>query len=91
MFDMVRCMLLDLVYHLFIGEMLPSMLSSFKNDYHRDDTKRSSSLEVISGKVPIIQYIVVFGLPCQTWRDPQGKSLNLTHSYIMGNDEGTKY
>ena len=54
--------------------------------------KRASPLEVLTGKVPSQQDIVVFGSPRQVWRDPLQKSLkaHTVSRYILGKDERTK-
>ena len=58
----------------------------------RANAKRASPLEVLTGKVPSLQDIVVFRSPCQVWRDPFKRSLkaHTVSGYILDKDKRTK-
>ena len=92
-FNMVRCIL--------FGSNLPLTHWSDAAEYAtfilnrsptRANANRASPLEVLTGKVPSLQDIVVFGSPCQVWRDPFKRSLkaHTVSGYILGKNERTK-
>lgn len=58
----------------------------------RANKSRASPLEILTGKAPSLQGIVVFGSPCQVWRDPKKKSLKArtVDGFILGKNEETK-
>ena len=58
----------------------------------RANVKRSSPLEMLTGKVPDLRGIVVFGSPCSVYRDPRKNSLlkRSQRGIIVGVSEETK-
>ena len=58
----------------------------------RANAKRASSLEVLTGKVPDLRKIVVFGFTCSVYRDPSKNSLQQRAQLatIVGVSEETK-
>nr|CCA18617.1 copialike retrotransposable element putative [Albugo laibachii Nc14] len=92
-FNMVRSMIfgsgLALTYWSEAGEYAACICNRSTT---RANLKHASPIEVLTGRAPILQGIVVFGSPCMVWRDPKKKTLvrHAKRALILGISEETK-
>ncbi|CAI5746299.1 unnamed protein product [Peronospora destructor] len=81
-----------MVWCMLFGSSVPVCSFHFKPQPTRANAKRASLVEILTGKAPSLQDIVVFGSPCQVWRDPVKKSLkaHTVAGFILGKSKKAK-
>lgn len=91
--NMVRCMVFGAGLPLsFGGDTAGYAVYILNRSPTRTNEGRKSPIEVLTGNVPGLDDIVVFGTKCTVFRDPGKRAMKKTacEEVIVGNDEATK-